>query len=106
MFLIASSVNINTFLGPLLHRVLANLKFQGSQTYDYTDCISGRDYIFEVLDDDSTRGYMSARWRNIKCDDCIILATPSGIEKYQVEEIDYYSEPSDMWIALLRRLNQ
>lgn len=106
MFLIASSVNINTFLGWLVHRVLTNFKFQGNQTYDYSGCISGRDYVFEILDDDSTGAYMTARWKSIKRGDCIILANASSIEKYRVEEIDYYSEPSDMWVAFLRRLNQ
>ena len=106
MFLIASSVNINTLLGRLVHKVVASFKFPGNQTYDYTDCVSGRDYVFEALDDEPTGGYMSARWKSIKCGDYIILAKDSGTEKYQVEEIDYYSEPSDMWIALLRRVNQ
>ena len=106
MFLIASSVNINTFLGWLVHRVTANFNFQANQTYDYTDCVSGSDYVFEALDDDRTGGYMSARWKSIRCGDYIILPKTSGTEKYQVEKIDYYSEPSDMWIALLRRVNQ
>lgn len=106
MFLIASGVNINTFFNWLVREISANFKFQRNQTYDYTDCISGRDYVFETLDDDSTSCYMTARWKSIRCGDYIILANASGAEKYRVEEIDYYSEPSDMWIALLRRVNE
>lgn len=118
MFLITSGVNISTFLGWLAHEILTSLKFQGNQTYDYTDLVAGRDYVFEVLDDDCDRGCMSARWRSIKCGDYIILSNSnlpnsnlsnsnsSGTDKYQVEEIDYYSEPSDMWMALLRRVNE
>lgn len=108
MFLIASGVNISTLLGWLTHEVLTSFKLQGNQTYDYTGLIVGRDYVFEVLDNDCDRGYMSARWKSIKCGDYIILANANilGTEKYQVEEIDYYSEPSDMWMALLKRVNQ
>ena len=106
MFLIASSVNLNNFLGTLAHKLLTSFKSQRNQTYDYTDCVRGRDYVFEVLDNDCNAGYMSARWKNIKCGSYVILANESHIEKYQVEEIDYYSEPSDMWIALLRRVKE
>ncbi len=106
MFFIASGVNISTLFGWFTHRILTNFNFPRNQTYDYRNLVTGRDYVFETLDNDCTKGYMSARWKSIKCGDYIILGNASDTHKYQVEEIDYYSEPSDMWIALLKQVNQ
>ncbi len=106
MFLISSGVSLNTFFDWLSHEVLTTFKFQQNQTYDYTGLVAGRDYVFEILDNDCTRGCMTARWKNIKCGDYIILPNASGSQKYQVEEIDYYSEPADMWMALLKQVNE
>ncbi|MEI2581633.1 hypothetical protein [Scytonema sp. PRP1] len=44
---------------------------------------------------------MTGQGKGIKRGDYIILCNGSQSCRYQVEEIDYYSEPPDMWIALL-----
>ncbi|WP_331280993.1 hypothetical protein [Fischerella sp. PCC 9605] len=47
---------------------------------------------------------MTAQRRGIKRGDWIILRDDRYSYRYQVEEIDYYAEPPDMWIALLNQV--
>jgi len=46
---------------------------------------------------------MTAQCKGVKRGDWIILEDNGRSYRYQVEQIDYYSEPSDMWIALLNQ---
>jgi hypothetical protein len=85
--------------------LLNRLRQRPSQTYDYTECICGRNYVFEPVDN-LTKGYMTAQCRGIQLGDYIIFRTGSSCERYQVHEIDYYSEPPDMWIAVLVQLQK
>ncbi|MDH6060502.1 hypothetical protein NWP17_08635 [Chrysosporum bergii ANA360D] len=87
---------------------LAEVKFFQNQAnkkqkiHDYTQSVRGRDYVFE-LTNEGTAGYMTAVGKGIKSGDQIILQLGSHSYVYQVEEIDYYSDPPDMWIALLKQ---
>ncbi|MDJ0736245.1 MAG: hypothetical protein QNJ47_19640 [Nostocaceae cyanobacterium] len=87
----------------LINVVLSIFKRQNHKTYDYTHYIVGRDYVFEPTNNE-TQGYMTGQDRGIKCGDYILLYRNSQLERYQVEEIDYYLEPPDMWIALLKKI--
>ncbi|WP_246275585.1 hypothetical protein [Brasilonema bromeliae] len=48
---------------------------------------------------------MTGQGTGIKRGDYIILCHSSRTCRYQVEDIDYYSEPPNMWIALLQEVD-
>ncbi|WP_339381337.1 hypothetical protein [Brasilonema sp. UFV-L1] len=48
---------------------------------------------------------MTGQGKGVKRGDYIILRDSSNACRYQVEDIDYYSEPPDMWIALLQKVD-
>ncbi len=93
-----SSINLSIIFLSLVNWILSKPKQR--KTYDYTEFVCGRDYVFEPVDN-MTKGYMTGYGKGIKCGDYIMLRNGSDSNLYQVEEIDYYSEPSDMWMALL-----
>lgn len=69
--------------------------------HNYTRCDAGVDYVFEFAQADGL-GYLTSQGRNVKCGDCIVLGDQANPDQYRVEEIDYYANPSDMWIAALK----
>lgn len=98
--------NLNIIFLSFYKFILKKTKHSQNHTHDYTKYFCGRDYIFEPIDNE-TKGYMTGQGKGIKRGDYIILCNGSKSCRYQVEEIDYYSEPPDMWIALLdERLSQ
>ncbi|MEH2437430.1 MAG: hypothetical protein V7K25_24890 [Nostoc sp.] len=76
---------------------------QKHKIHDYSQLVSGSDYVFERLNE-GTIGYMTGSGTAIKPSDRIILQEGCESYQYQVEEVDYYSDPSDMWIALLKQV--
>ncbi|MBH8554707.1 hypothetical protein I8751_20560 [Nostocaceae cyanobacterium CENA357] len=72
------------------------------KTHDYSQLIWGKDYVFESLSS-GIEGQMTGIGKGIKPRDYIILQRGFETYRYRVEQIDYYSDPSDMWIALLKR---
>ncbi|MBE9166187.1 hypothetical protein IQ238_01110 [Pleurocapsales cyanobacterium LEGE 06147] len=79
------------------------LKIQ-PKIHDYTQYDCNHDYIFEVAERENY-GYMTGQGQGINQGDYLILSSGSNTLKYQVEEIEYYSNPSDMWIALLKEVS-
>ncbi|MDF5728082.1 MAG: hypothetical protein PUP92_08585 [Rhizonema sp. PD38] len=102
MFSTGSGINLSVILSSLVKLISTKPKQQKNKTHDYTRLVCGRDYVFEPIDN-QTRGYMTGQGRGIKSGDYIIFQNGSSACKYQVEEIDYYSEPPDMWMALLKK---
>jgi len=80
------------------------LKLQKQKTYDYTNRVNGQDYVFEP-GESLNISYMTGHGKGIKPGDFIILELDSNISHYQVEHIDYYLDPPDMWMASLRKIN-
>ncbi|WP_414566266.1 MULTISPECIES: hypothetical protein [unclassified Anabaena] len=72
-------------------------------THDYSQLVPGRDYVFELINE-GTEGQMTGVGKGIKPLDYIILQHGSESYRYQVEAIDYYLDPPDMWMALLKPL--
>jgi hypothetical protein len=69
-------------------------------THDYRRLVAGQDYIFEPIEGED-RAYLTGRGERIKAGDYLIL-----FDRYQIEKIDYYASPPDMWwIALIKRTN-
>ena len=54
--------------------------------------------------EEGIKNYATGQGSGIKCGDYIILHGPD-ITRYRVEVIDYYSDPSDMWVALLIKVS-
>ena len=69
--------------------------------HDYTNADQGHDYIFEPING-GIRGYMTGQEKSVKRGDYVILQNGSKSSRYQVENVDYYSNPSDMWLGLLK----
>lgn len=81
----------------------ANELKQKHKIHDYSQLVCGSDYVLERLNE-GTIGYMTGIGKGIKPSDRIILREGYESYQYQVEEVDYYSDPSDMWIALLKQV--
>ena len=73
--------------------------------HNYTQYDAGADYIFEPSETEGL-DYLISQGRNVKCGDCIVLGDNANPHPYQVEAIDYYSNPSNMWIAALKPMMQ
>jgi hypothetical protein len=73
--------------------------------HDFTGQKHGHDYVLEPArnEPEGERFYMTGQGRGIRHFDYLLLQQGTKSAMYQVEEIDYYSNPSDMWIALLKR---
>ncbi|MBW4630288.1 MAG: hypothetical protein KME49_33465 [Brasilonema octagenarum HA4186-MV1] len=99
-----SAINLNIIFSSFYNYILRKTENKHSKTYDYTQYVSGRDYIFESTDN-QTIGYMTGIRAGVQRGDYIILCNSSNTCRYQVEDIDYYSEPPDMWIALLQEVD-
>lgn len=67
------------------------------RTHNFTKQIESLNYEFEEID--GTRAQMTGYGKRINVKDYIIL-TKKEI-RYRVEAIEYYSEPADLWTALL-----
>lgn len=70
------------------------------KTHDYSRYQQGVDYFLEFSHLDA-KVYMTGQGKGVKPNDYILLKFKSTPQRYQVEMIDYYSAPSDLWIALL-----
>lgn len=105
MSLIRTGMNLSfSFLNKLvLASSPANELKQKNKIHDYSQQVWGSDYVFERLNE-GILGYMTGVGKGIKPRDRIILRQGCESYQYQVEEIDYYSDPSDMWIALLKQV--
>ena len=98
-----SGINFSMFFLSLKDFILDKLKLHKHKTHDFTECVPGTDYVFEVVENFNT-AYMTAREIGVKPEDYIILQIDSESCRYQVEQIDYYSNPSDMWMALIKKI--
>ncbi|BAY22592.1 hypothetical protein NIES2100_23550 [Calothrix sp. NIES-2100] len=104
MSLLKAGINVSMILFSVLLPIfsLANASNLKERIHDYSKLIEGQDYIFEPLQ--GVGGYMTATGKGIKPRDYIILQSAYKNYRYQVEEIEYYADPSDMWIALLKQV--
>lgn len=102
MYLVSSTINFSVGLLSKV-RPLPSQFQQKSNVHDYTKFISGRDYIFELIDGEM-KGYLTGQGKGIERGDIILLPEGSGFSQYQVEQIDYYSNLPDMWLALLKKV--
>lgn len=70
------------------------------KTHRYHQGQQGTEFILETTADTSV-SYMTAQSPAVRPGDYIEIASPDGPLKFQVDEIEYYSDPADMWMAQL-----
>ncbi|MCC5627943.1 hypothetical protein LC613_07260 [Nostoc sphaeroides CHAB 2801] len=97
------NLNLNFFSKLSLVSFPGNELKRKHKVHDYSQLVCGSDYVFERLNE-GMLGYMTGIGKGIKPRDRIVLRQGCESSQYQVEEIDYYSDPSDMWIALLKQV--
>lgn len=66
------------------------------KTHDYTKRHWGHDYTFETKDG-GQHASMTGWGAGIAARDYLILENGGSSTRYQVDEIDYYADPQDMW---------
>jgi len=95
------------YLGKLIAKILPlqNYLSQKPKLYDYTSNNCQDTYVFEALNG-GEKGYMTGQGQGVKCGDYILLPDRSGSCRYQVDTIEYYSNPPNMWTALLQKCPQ
>ncbi|MGB6299886.1 MAG: hypothetical protein WBF90_27455 [Rivularia sp. (in: cyanobacteria)] len=98
-----SGINLNVFFLSVRNFILDKLKLHKHKTHDFTQRVAGVDYVFETAEN-LTTAYMTARGKGVKPHDYIVLQINSKSYRYQVEQIDYYSNPPDMWMALIKKV--
>lgn len=96
-----SFFKIHTWLS-IIKRLLVRSQ-PNNKTHDYTKYSERNNYIFEPTEG-GNRGYLTGQGSGIKRGDYLILSDGSHCHRYQVEEIDYYSNPPDMWVASLKKI--
>jgi MioC protein len=103
MLFLHISINCFVIFTLSLSFILTQVKSK-NRTYDYRHHISGIDYVFEDID--GVYACMTAHFRSIKVGDRIILIHNFKYTTYLVVEINYYSNPSDIWTSLLRKTSE
>jgi hypothetical protein len=71
-------------------------------THDFTDRSWGHDYTISAIYNDGIDIDAAGWGLGIKKDDYLILRENYRTTRYQVLEIEYRSDPRDMWFAKLR----
>lgn len=105
MSLIKTGINFTFILFSVflpIRSIGKELKFT-NKVHDYSQLVAGQDYILEMIDE-GMKAYMTATGKGIKPQDYIILQSNSQNYRYKVESIDYYADPSDMWMAVLKKV--
>lgn len=78
------------------------LKRKG-RVHCYKASVLSSDYCLEATPDQSGF-YMTSCRAGVRRGDLIRIKNANGCSDYQVDEIDFYSDPADMWIAKLHTL--
>ncbi|MBF2019566.1 MAG: hypothetical protein IGR93_05530 [Hydrococcus sp. C42_A2020_068] len=91
------------FIGKPKIKIFSQGAKRKPKTHNYTKLVWGENYIFESIDEEN-EGYMTGSGKGIECGDELILSKGTNSCRYQVEKIDYYSNPPDMWIAQLKKV--
>lgn len=69
------------------------------ETHDYTVRHWGHDYTFKPIDG-GMKGSIIGWGSGLKDGDYLLLEDPrGGSSRYQIDSIEYFSNPSDMWSA-------
>lgn len=71
------------------------------KTHHYDGAAWSSEFCLEATPDQSGF-FMTSCKAGVRRGDLIQICDVDGCSEYRVDEIDFYSEPADMWIAKLR----
>lgn len=92
--------SIKKLYNSFIQRNGAGSSSRSQRIHDYSKSIFGQDYVLESAVE--AKGfYITAQGYGIKPQDYILLSDGGSKTLYQISKVEYYSEPSDMWIALI-----
>jgi hypothetical protein len=77
---------------------------RSQKIHDYTKLNQGEDYLFETIEE-GKQAIITGEGKSVNCGEYLILPDNSGSSRYQVESIEYYSNPADVWMALLIKVS-
>ncbi|HBE16550.1 MAG TPA: hypothetical protein DEA78_22085 [Cyanobacteria bacterium UBA11159] len=86
--------------------LIPSLEFQlekQSQTHYYRRSQEIHDHVFAPKSG-GIMAYMTGEGKGIQPGDYLILGDDYQSQQYQVDKINYYATPPDMWIALLKQV--
>ncbi len=86
----------------LLNSLLAPKRSVRGKVHDYAKAHRGEEYLFEEEHGDNL-AYMTGHGGAIVAGDWLLLNRNGQTIAYQVQTIDYYAFPAEMWIAALSR---
>lgn len=86
----------------LNQQILSNPSQRLNKTHHYQVSNDRHNHVF-VPKDGGIRAYMTEQGQGVEPGDYLILQRGSTSNRYQVDKINYYSNPPDMWIALLKQ---
>lgn len=74
-----------------------------SDTHDYTNARRGfgHDITYHPLDEKGIRLKATGWGHGLKVGHFILLSNRAGSTRYQVESINYFTDPADMWGVVL-----
>lgn len=73
------------------------------KTFIYVVCNFGQSFVLDPTPD-PTVCYMTSQQANVKTGDRVQIYYPDEMTSYWIQEIEYYAEPSDMWVAKLLKI--
>lgn len=74
------------------------LRKNKTKTFSYDACDIGKNLVLEA-DPDARLYYMTSLQAGVQLGDCVRINHRDEITTYQIQEIEYYTEPVDMWMA-------
>lgn len=74
-----------------------------TRIFTYIACNAGQTFVLDLTPDTNTC-YMTSQQAGVKSGDQVQIYDPDKISTYQIQEIEYYENPSDAWIAKLQKI--
>jgi|GEM_PF-1333071 len=75
-----------------------------AKTFGYAASNVGETFVLDTTPNPSL-SYMTSLQAGVQLGDYIQIYHPDKMTTYQIQEIEYYREPSDMWMAKLLKVD-
>lgn len=70
--------------------------------HDLSHHRDGEDYVLDPVSE--TQAYLTGHAENVRPGDLLVLVHKHSVIQYRVEQIEYYSDPPHLWMALVSQL--
>lgn len=99
-------MSIVTLLNRVTIKEVLQVSFRRSnRTFYFNSDDTSQRFVISKVEQEADYYYMTAQGSHIKSGDTIKIMQYEQSSTFQVVDIEYYSEPSDMWIALLHKIS-